>query len=180
MKLMVASDIHGCADACEKLLKAFAREGAEKLVLLGDLLYHGPRNGIPEDYDPVRVIGLLNGMSSSILAIRGNCDSEVDQMVLDFPIMADFAAIFFENRMFYLTHGHVHNSKNPPKLQPGAVVLSGHTHVPLCEKRDGALFMNPGSAAIPKDGSVRGYLVLDAKGAEWKDLDGAVFMSHAF
>ena len=128
MKLVFASDIHGSAYYCEKLLQAYAREGADKLFLLGDLLYHGPRNALPRDYAPARVAEMLNANRAHILCVRGNCDSEVDQMVLDFPILADYAVAYLGGRMAYLTHGHVHNSQNLPPMQPGDL-LDGRVRV---------------------------------------------------
>lgn len=179
MKLMIASDLHGCAQYCSALLDAYRREGAEKLVLLGDLLYHGPRNGVPEAYDPAAVIDLLNGAKDELICIRGNCDSDVDQMVLEFPIMSEFAVLFAFGRRLYLTHGHVMNEDNPPKVQSGDIVLSGHTHIPVCHNKNGVLFMNPGSVSIPKGGSERGYMIIDEDAAIWKTLDGKVYMEHA-
>ena len=180
MKLMIASDVHGCTGGCKKMLEAYSREDAEKLVLLGDLLYHGPRNGVPADYDPAKVIDLLNSAGGELLCIRGNCDSEVDQMVLDFPIMAEFAVLFANGRRVYLTHGHIFNEENPPKVKEGDIVLSGHTHVPVCHEKGGILYMNPGSTSIPKGGSTYSYMTLDGEKAEWKDMDGNVYMAHRF
>ena len=172
MKLVFASDIHGSAYYCEKLLQAYAREGADKLFLLGDLLYHGPRNALPRDYAPARVAEMLNANRAHILCVRGNCDSEVDQMVLDFPILADYAVLYLGGRMAYLTHGHVHNSQNLPPLQPGDILLNGHTHVPaFCDKGD-FFYMNPGSVSIPKEGSHHQYILMDDSTFTMTDLDG--------
>ncbi len=130
MKWMIASDLHGSAYYCRQLLDCFALEGAERLILLGDLLYHGPRNDLPRDYAPKEVISLLNGVKNRLFCVRGNCDTEVDQMVLDFPIMADYAVFPVEDRLMYVTHGHVFNLDNLPPIQPGDLLLHGHTHVP--------------------------------------------------
>ena len=158
MKLVFASDIHGSAYYCEKLLQAYAREGADKLFLLGDLLYHGPRNALPRDYAPARVAEMLNANRAHILCVRGNCDSEVDQMVLDFPILADYAVVYFGGRMAYLTHGHVHNSQNLPPMQPGDLLIHGHTHVQAMQVKPDHIYLNPGSVSIPKEGNVNSYM----------------------
>ena len=173
MKLMIASDIHGSALYCRELFEAMEREGAERLLLLGDLLYHGPRNDLPEEYQPKEVIKMLNGRKEQIFCVRGNCDTEVDQMVLEFPIMAEYALIPFENRMIFATHGHHFNMQQPPSLMRGDILLHGHTHVPSWQPfgREN-LYLNPGSVSIPKNGSWRGYMMLDANRFEWKTLAG--------
>lgn len=153
MKIMIASDIHGSYYYAEKLTEAYRASGAERLVLLGDLLYHGPRNDLPRDYNPKAVIDLLNSMSDEILCVRGNCDTEVDQMVLSFPIMADYAVIELDGRLFYLTHGHNYGVDNFPNVRKGDGIIQGHTHVPMKEVRDDVLCINPGSVSIPKEGS---------------------------
>lgn len=153
MKLMIASDLHGSEYYTKLLLDAYRISGAERLILLGDLLYHGPRNDLPRDYAPKKVIELLNGISDEILCVRGNCDTEVDQMVLDFPIMADYAVIFLDGRLFYLTHGHRYGADNFPNVKPGDGIIQGHTHIPMYEERGGVLCINPGSVSIPKEGS---------------------------
>ena len=179
MKLMVASDVHGSAYYCEEVVEAFAREGAENLVLLGDLLYHGPRNDLPREYDPKKVISLLNPLSGKILAVRGNCEAEVDQMVLDFPCMADYATIFVDGLTIFATHGHIFGETNPPKLGGGEVLLCGHTHVPKMADH-GFIYMNPGSAAIPKEGTWHGYMTYEDRKFAWKDLEneGKVHLTH--
>ena len=163
MKLLIASDIHGAADCCRSLLDAWDREGADRLLLLGDILYHGPRNDLPRDYAPKRVIPLLNALADRIIAVRGNCDAEVDQMVLDFPVMADYATLFDETgRELFLTHGHVfgagmHNSvDHAPALPEGSALVYGHTHIKVNEAsatHPGLWLFNPGSVSIPKDGT---------------------------
>lgn len=173
MKLMIASDIHGSAAYCRDLLTAFEREKADRLLLLGDILYHGPRNDLPKGYAPKEVIAMLNPLSQRIFCVRGNCEAEVDQMVLSFPVMADYCVLAAGKRLIYATHGHNHNLKNPPPLQKGDVLLHGHTHIPAWE-RFGAdnLYLNPGSVSIPKEGSAHSYMVLEGDLAVWKDLDG--------
>jgi len=153
MKWMIASDLHGSAYWTEKLFAAFEREGCGRLILLGDVLYHGPRNDLPEGYAPKQVIALLSAVKEKILCVRGNCEAEVDQMVLPFPCMADYALLSCDGLTMYLTHGHHHNPDNLPPLPAGSVFLSGHTHVKLDEDRKGIRCLNPGSVSIPKDGS---------------------------
>ena len=153
MKLIIASDIHGSAFWCGKLMEVVEKEQPDKLVLLGDLLYHGPRNDLPRDYAPKQVIPMLSKFAHKIIAVRGNCEAEVDQMVLPFPCMADFSQILADGKSLYLTHGHHHSPDNLPPLQPGSVFLSGHTHVKLDEVYCGIRCLNPGSVSIPKDGS---------------------------
>ena len=153
MKCVIASDIHGSATWCESLMRVIEREQPDTVVLLGDLLYHGPRNPLPDGYDPARVADMLNSIAPRIVAVRGNCDSEVDQMVLDFPCMADSALVVDGDTRLFCTHGHVFAPDAPPKLVEGSVFLSGHTHVKTDEVRDGIRFVNPGSVALPKDGS---------------------------
>ena len=153
MKLIIASDIHGSAYWCRKLMDLVEREQPDKLVLLGDLLYHGPRNDLPRDYAPKQVIPMLSGQAHRILAVRGNCEAEVDQMVLPFPCMADYALLSCDGLELYLTHGHLWSPEKLPGLTAGSVLLSGHTHVKMDEYREGIRCLNPGSVSIPKDGS---------------------------
>ena len=166
MKLMIASDIHGCAPACKKLLDTFTASGADRLILLGDLLYHGPRNDLPEGYDPKAVIAMLSEYADRLFCVRGNCDTEVDQMVLPFPILAETALLFVDGRTWFACHGH-RSGANPtandlPKLPAGSVVLSGHTHIPVLEENpDGVLLLNPGSTSIPKGGFPASYGVYE-------------------
>ena len=177
MKLMLASDIHGSAKWCAAMLDAWKAEAPERLVLLGDLLYHGPRNDLPEDYAPKRVIDMLNGVAAELLCVRGNCEAEVDQMVLNFPVMADFAVLYADGRAIYATHGHAHNEDNPPPLKPGDLLLCGHTHVPCFRRHEGFSFANPGSVSIPKQDTPHSYATLEGGELLWKDLaTGAVFL----
>ena len=180
MTFLIASDIHGSAYYCRLLLDAFAREGADKLVLLGDILYHGPRNDLPTEYDPKAVIALLNAHKDDLLCVRGNCDSDVDQMVLQFPILADYAVFYVGSRMIYATHGHVHNSQNLPPMKAGDVLLHGHTHVPACEQLPTHTYINPGSVSIPKENSPHSYLLLSDEGFVWKSLDGEIYQKFQF
>ena len=153
MKLIIASDIHGSAYWCRKLCDLVEAEEADLLLLLGDLLYHGPRNDLPRDYAPKQVIPMLSALKEKILAVRGNCEAEVDQMVLPFPCMADFSEVFVDGKLLYLTHGHHSNPNDLPPLPEGSIFLSGHTHIKMDEVRSGIRCLNPGSVSIPKDGS---------------------------
>ena len=177
MKWMIASDLHGSAYYCRKMLEAFEREGADRLFLLGDLLYHGPRNDLPREYAPKEVIPLLNGKKEKLLCVRGNCDAEVDQMVLEFPVLADYAVLPVGRRLIYATHGHIYHVKNLPPLAPGDVLLHGHTHVPAWTKfGQGNLYLNPGSVSIPKENSPHSYMTLEGNTMQWKELESsAVF-----
>ena len=173
MRIVIASDIHGSALYCGQLLEAFRREGAEKLLLLGDILYHGPRNDLPDGYAPKEVTAQLNACAGSILGVRGNCDAEIDQMVLQFPMMADYCLLYAAGRPVFATHGHVYNTASLPPLQPGDILLHGHTHVPCWEEfGNGNLYLNPGSVSLPKEDSPRGYLLLTDTAFIWKDLAG--------
>ena len=153
MKLLIASDIHGSAFWFSKLMEVMEEFNPDHLILLGDLLYHGPRNDLPKDYAPKLVIPMLSKHAGKIIAVRGNCEAEVDQMVLPFPCMADFSQLLTDGKVLYLTHGHHHSPDNLPPLKEGSIFLSGHTHVKLDEVRKGIRCLNPGSVSIPKDGS---------------------------
>lgn len=173
MKLMIASDIHGSSYYCRLMLEAFHNENADRLILLGDILYHGPRNDLPKDYAPKEVITMLNSIKDKILCIRGNCDTEVDQMVLEFPIMADYAILLAGSHIIYATHGHNYNESNLPPIQPGDILLNGHTHVPQCIEHENYVYMNPGSISIPKENSSHSYMIVDENVFVWKTLEHA-------
>ena len=177
MKWMIASDLHGSYFYASQMQQAFEREQADRLLLLGDLLYHGPRNDLPEGYAPKQVMPLLNGMKDRLLCVRGNCDAEVDQMVLEFPVLADYAVLPLGQRLIYATHGHIYHVKNLPPLAPGDVLLHGHTHVPAwTEFGQGNLYLNPGSVSIPKENSPHSYMTLEGNAMQWKELESsAVF-----
>ena len=153
MKLVIASDIHGSAFWCGKLVEVIEEFKPDRILILGDVLYHGPRNDLPRDYAPKQVIPMLSKYKDIILAVRGNCEAEVDQMVLPFPCLADFSQLFADGTLFHMTHGHHHNPDNLPPLPAGSVFLYGHTHVKFDEDRNGIRCLNPGSVSIPKDGS---------------------------
>ncbi|MCR5685109.1 MAG: phosphodiesterase [Lachnospiraceae bacterium] len=180
MKWLIASDIHGSEFYCARLIEAYRREHAERLLLLGDLLYHGPRNDLPEGYAPKKVIELLNAVKDEIFCVMGNCEAEVDQMVLKFPVMAEYALIPAGERVIYATHGHVFNKTNLPPLKAGDILLYGHTHIPMCEETNGIICMNPGSVSIPKDGSEHCYMTFEEGCFTWKTLEGEVFNEYRF
>jgi putative phosphoesterase len=171
--LLICSDIHGDAISAKKIVDAFESHKAERLVILGDILYHGPRNDLPAGYAPKKVIEILNPYSDKILAVRGNCDAEVDQMVLSFPILADYAFIERDGLRFFATHGHVHNIEKCPPLMKGDVLLHGHTHVQTCTPFGNENFyINPGSISLPKEGNPKTYMVYENRSFTLKDFGG--------
>lgn len=161
MKLMFASDIHGSLPATERVLELFAQSGAQWLVILGDVLNHGPRNALPEGYAPAQVADRLNAQAAKIIAVRGNCDSEVDQMLLHFPITAPWQQVLLPELRLFLTHGHLFGPDNLPPLVDGNVLVYGHTHIPVAEKRGTIFHFNPGSVSIPKGGFAASYGILE-------------------
>ena len=172
MKLLFASDLHGSAVYAEKLREIFEAEKPDKLILLGDLLYHGPRNDLPAGYAPKQVIAILNGLKEHILAVRGNCEAEVDQMVLEFPVMADYAALWLEGRMVFLTHGHHFNEEHLPMLHKGDVLIHGHTHLRAAADRGDYFFLNPGSMSIPKGDGIHSYMIYEDGVFTTYEVDG--------
>ena len=179
MKYMFASDIHGSAYYCKKMLEAYKAEKADRLILLGDLLYHGPRNDLPKDYAPKEVIAMLNEHRDDLYVVRGNCDAEVDQMVLHFPIMADYCIIMDGERTIYASHGHVYHEENLPPLKNGDIFIHGHTHVLRAEKKENYTILNPGSVSIPKENSYHGYMTLCDHQFLWKDFDGEIHQKYS-
>ncbi|WP_058301217.1 phosphodiesterase [Gorillibacterium timonense] len=157
MKLFFMSDIHGSLSCLNQALEAFEQEQADALVILGDLMYHGPRNPLPEEYRPKDVADRLNAYKSRIVAVRGNCDSEVDQMLIEFPMLAEYAMLFYEGRRIFATHGHHHHIDDLPSLAAGDLFIQGHTHVPVAEKRGDIIVLNPGSVSLPKENFPRSY-----------------------
>ena len=162
MKIMFISDIHGMAGTLKKALDHADSMKCERLVILGDILYHGPRNGVPDLYDPTEVVKLLNARKDQIIAVRGNCDAEVDQMLLNFPIMADYSELICEDSRFFLTHGHLFNEFNLPELAAGSILAHGHTHIAELKKLDsGITIFNPGSISLPKTTVIKSFGLLD-------------------
>ena len=194
MKLLIASDIHGSARFCRDLLAAWDREQPDRVLLLGDLLYHGPRNDLPEAYAPKEVIAMLNPLKSDIYCVRGNCEAEVDQMVLDFPVMADYcllplmsrkrsgdgedSLVYDTGHVLFCTHGHVWHEKNLPPLRPGDLLLHGHTHVPGVKRAGDIMILNPGSVSIPKEGSAHSYAILEDGIFTLKTLGGESYLTQ--
>lgn len=170
MKLMIASDLHGSAFYCKRLLETFRSSGADRLVLLGDLLYHGPRNPLPEGYDPPAVTALLNDSAASLLCVRGNCDADVDQMVLHFPILAEYGFLALDGATIWATHGHTYGPDNPPPLQKGDFLLCGHTHLPVCRNMGHFTYLNPGSVSLPKENTPHSFLLMDNGVFTWHNL----------
>ena len=178
MKIMIASDIHGSAHYCREMMAAFEREKPEKILLLGDLLYHGPRNNLPGEYDTKKTAEMLNSLAGKIMCVKGNCDSEVDQMILNFPIMAEYCLLYVNRRVIFASHGNVFNKKNLPPLNRGDILLHGHTHIPAWEAFGNKnVYVNPGSVSIPKEGSQHSYMMLTDDVMLWKDLAGKVYHS---
>ena len=180
MKYMFASDIHGSAWYCRKLLEEYRRSGADRLILLGDLLYHGPRNDLPREYAPKEVIGMLNSLKSEILAVRGNCEAEVDQMVLEFPVLADYGILVLNGLTFYATHGHVYHPECLPPMKKGDILIYGHTHLLRAEALGDYYVVNPGSISIPKGGNPPTYGILDEKVFKILDFAGDTVKTLAF
>ena len=176
MKFIIASDIHGDEMGCRAVLDAAERENADKILLLGDILYHGPRNDLPPFYAPKKVIEMLNASSDKLICVRGNCEAEVDQMVLSFPVMSETACVYDGERnvTLFMTHGHKYSPENLPPLSRGTLFLSGHTHIPRFEEKGGVACLNPGSVSIPKENNPRSYAIYDCGEIKVQDLDGNI------
>lgn len=175
MKLFFMSDIHGSLFYLKEAIERFEKEGASHIIILGDELYHGPRNPLPQDYNPKEVADILNTYAEKIIAVRGNCDSEVDDMVLSYPIMSTYCYVLYEGRKLFLTHGHVYNDSNLPPLSPSDVFFFGHTHIPMAGKTNGITVINPGSISLPKENNPHTYGILENNIFLIKQLDGSVF-----
>ncbi|MDP4179819.1 MAG: phosphodiesterase [Bacillota bacterium] len=175
MKILFISDIHGSLFYAQKAIEIFKNENAKYIVILGDELYHGARNPLPVEYNPKEVAALLNCYSDKIIAVRGNCDSEVDEMVLNFPIMSTYSTMLIGNKRIFLTHGHIYNEQNLPNLGQGDVFVYGHTHIPKAEKKGEVFIINPGSITFPKENAPNSYGILEKDTFKIKDLQGVVF-----
>ena len=171
MKYLVVSDIHGALSGAEAIKNAYDFHTPDYILCLGDILYHGPRNDLPRDYAPKEVIAMLNPLKEKLFCVRGNCDTEVDQMVLNFPILADYAVLPLGDRVIYATHGHKFNCDNPPPLCKGDILLNGHTHIPADKDMGNFRYLNPGSVSIPKEQSPHGYMTLENGEFLWKRLE---------
>ena len=181
MKLLIASDIHGDFDSATHLLSVFEKEKCDKILLLGDILYHGPRNDLPSGYNPKAVIELLNENRHKILAVRGNCDTEVDQMVLNLPILADYCYLSLDGLSVFATHGHHHNTEAPPPLRKGEILIHGHTHIPTCQEfGDSNYYLNPGSVSIPKGGFPKTYMIYENRCFTIKDFEDNIILTQHF
>jgi putative phosphoesterase len=179
MKLLIGSDIHGDLDGAKRLISAYEEEKCDKILLLGDILYHGPRNDLPAGYAPKAVIALLNEYKDKILAVRGNCEAEVDQMVLSFPVLAEYALLSLDGLTVFATHGHIHNMEKCPPLAKGDILLHGHTHLLACERfGEENVYLNPGSVALPKGGNPRSYMVYENGVFTCVDLQGNTIFTH--
>lgn len=180
MKYLVVSDLHGSLQAAETVVRQNKELNPDAILCLGDVLYHGPRNDVPADYAPKQVIALLNPLATHMIAIRGNCDAEVDQMVLKFALTADYNEFLLGHRLVFMSHGHVFTPINHPQLPHGSIFLSGHTHIPTAEFKDGIYELNPGSLGIPKGGFPKSYGLLNENSFTVSDLDGNSVMSVEF
>lgn len=177
MKIIFASDLHGSLFYSNKLKEVFERENANKLILLGDLLYHGPRNPLPKDYNPKEALKILNSLKDYILCVRGNCDSEVDQMVLEFPIMSDYSMVYIDNINMFVTHGHIYNKDNMPNIMEDDIIIHGHTHINTIEKLEKGIYINPGSISMPKENQQNSYMIYENRNFTIKSLDGEYIKS---
>lgn len=177
MKIFFISDIHGSIDCLNKAMDQFHKENADYIVVLGDALYHGPRNDIPSSYNPKEVVKVLNRYKDKIIAVRGNCDSEVDQMLIEYPMMSDYSIILHKGKRLFLTHGHIYNRENLPNIGQGDVLVHGHTHIPVAQKMEnGSIIFNPGSITLPKENNPNSYGVLEENRLSVKDLEGNIIM----
>ncbi|MCJ8342302.1 MAG: phosphodiesterase [Cetobacterium sp.] len=181
MKIFVISDIHGSEYYLKKAIEAFKKENGDYILILGDELYHGPRNPLPKDYNPKGVVEILNPLKNKIMAIRGNCDSEVDQMLLEYLIMGDYTSLFLNEKRIFATHGHIFNKNNMPNIDNGDILIYGHTHIPLAEKIDGKYILNPGSISLPKENNPNSYGIIENNKFSVKRLEnGQTFMEIVF
>ena len=180
MKYLVISDIHGSKSSAASVRGLLVHHGCSRIISLGDVLYHGPRNDLPADYSPKEVIECLNPFEKIITGVRGNCDAEVDQMVLKFDVKSDYHRIRCGKRLIYITHGHLDTWKMFPLVR-GNILLSGHTHIPLCELKNGVFYLNPGSMTLPKEGHPRSYGILEENAFTVMKLkDHSVYMRMVF
>ncbi len=180
MKYLVVSDIHGAYSGAQAILDALNYHNLENILCLGDVLYHGPRNDLPEDYAPKKVIPIMNDLKNNIICVRGNCEAEVDQMVLEFPCMADYNIVPMKNHKVFMSHGHIYSPTNLPTLTENDCFLSGHTHIPTACKENGIYLLNPGSISLPKQNHPRTYAILTDDDFTIYTLDHKEYMKITF
>lgn len=181
MKLLIGSDIHGDAAGAKTLVNVYKKEKCDRILLLGDILYHGPRNDLPAAYAPKEVIAMLGEVGDRILSVRGNCEAEVDQMVLPFPVLADYALLCLDGLTVFATHGHLYNTEKKPPLAPGDILLHGHTHLYACEDfGNGNTYLNPGSVSLPKGGNPKTYMIYEDRTFTLYDAEGKVLFTKSF
>ena len=180
MRLMIASDIHGSYDYLKMLLDRMEQEKCEKMLILGDILYHGPRNDLPLGYAPKKVAEALNAIKEKIITVRGNCEADVDQMMLNFPVLQESAYLMIDGTVIYATHGHKFGETNPPPISGGEILLCGHTHVPKIAEYEGYTYLNPGSVSIPKENSRHSCMIFENGVFTWKDIEtGDNYMEYS-
>lgn len=180
MKLFFMSDIHGSLKYVQKGLEAFKKEKADYLILLGDLLYHGPRNSLPDEYNPKEVANLLNKHKDIIISVRGNCDAEVDGMILDFPCMADYSIILHSSKRVFVTHGHLYDENRLPNLSKNDILIYGHTHIPMAKRVNDIYIFNPGSISLPKENHPSTYAIMEDNKFQIKTFDEKLYMETNF
>lgn len=180
MKYLVVSDIHGALSGAQSVCDAYAYHNVDFVLCLGDVLYHGPRNDLPKDYAPKEVIPLMNSIAHQITGVRGNCDAEVDQMVLNFPLTADYQVFKLGTHRVFMTHGHVYGLDKLPPLEPGDIFLSGHTHLPTTTETDGIYYLNPGSISLPKENHQPTYAILEDDSFTIYTRDHEIYMTISF
>ena len=177
MKLFFMSDIHGSLKYAKLGVDAFINENADYMVILGDVLYHGPRNPLPEEYNPKEVANLINKYKNKIIGVRGNCDADVDQMLLEYPCMMDYNVILADGKRVFITHGHIYNEKNMLNMAEDDVLIYGHTHIPVAKKENYIYVINPGSISYPKENNPHSYGILEDNVFYIKDICGNVIKS---
>lgn len=176
MKVLVISDIHGSYYYAEKIKEIVEKENPEKIVLLGDLYYHGPRNELTERYEPMKVAEVLNSLKDKLLVVRGNCDAEVDEMISEFKF-EEYILTEINNKKIYFTHGHKYNIENIP-YEDFEIMIYGHIHQGFIEKKEQFVFANPGSISLPKAGTKHSYLILDENKIILKNIDGEIIKTY--
>ena len=178
MKVLIISDIHGSGYYAEKIKEIVEKENAEKIVLLGDLYYHGPRNDLSQEYAPPKVAKILNSLKDKLLVVKGNCDAEVDEMISEFKF-ENYILMELNGKKVYFTHGHKYNIEVIP-YEDFEILIYGHIHQGFIQEKEGYLFANPGSISIPRLGSAHSYLIFDEEKLVLKDVDGTILQEYVF